>query len=67
MGQKTRAYFWFAALIDCSATSGINVPHYRVEWTNPGGWWLRNFSFDQQGPLAFLPLSSLLALYFLLS
>lgn len=50
MRQKQRAYFWFAALMDCSSSNGINVPHYHVTWTNPGGWWLRNFSFDQQGP-----------------
>jgi len=49
MQQFARAYFWFITAADCNSTTGINIPFYFVNWTNPGGWWLQNFSFDQQG------------------
>jgi hypothetical protein len=48
MSQFARSYYWFVALADCTAST-INVPNYVVNWTNPGGFWTRNFSYDQQG------------------
>jgi len=48
MSQYVRAYYWFVALADCTANT-LNVPVYVVNWTNPGGFWTKNFSYDQQG------------------
>jgi len=49
MKQYVRAYYWFMALADCSAPSGLNINHYHLDWVNPGGFWYQQFSYDQQG------------------
>eukprot|EP01124_Arcella_intermedia_P033618 TRINITY_DN8106_c0_g1_i3.p1 TRINITY_DN8106_c0_g1~~TRINITY_DN8106_c0_g1_i3.p1 ORF type:complete len:454 (+),score=67.05 TRINITY_DN8106_c0_g1_i3:2-1363(+) len=44
--QATRAYFWYVVLADCSSTR-IDVSHYDMRFTNPGGYWEREISYDE--------------------
>jgi len=46
--QHSRAYFWYVAVADCKSLSGIDIT-YHAHWYNPGGFWLEQYSYDQQG------------------
>eukprot|EP01086_Lenisia_limosa_P009903 TRINITY_DN33641_c0_g1_i1.p1 TRINITY_DN33641_c0_g1~~TRINITY_DN33641_c0_g1_i1.p1 ORF type:complete len:420 (-),score=81.00 TRINITY_DN33641_c0_g1_i1:21-1280(-) len=45
--DHTRPHYWFLALLNCK--NEITVDHYNLHFTNPGGMFKMEISFDYQG------------------